>query len=113
MMHRCDRSVIDTEIQLEGNRLVGRDILAGGSMSCLKQDLGTYKSPEHAEVMFLLFTDLRMLVLAAEGKLTDEVIDKMAEALRQRRQTQGATNADSARYQRPDSDPRQPDVPVV
>lgn len=78
-------AIVDTQIQIEGNRLVSRDVFSDGSLSCLKGDLGTYKTPEHAEIMAYLYAEPMMLIWASEGKLTQELIDKMAAELRQRR----------------------------
>lgn len=85
-MYRVDHNHQPTDVIVTrvGNCLVGQDVFPGGDLSCLKQHLGEYKSPEHADIMReLLFSpDPRMLVLIASGKITDEMIDQMVERLR-------------------------------
>ncbi len=79
------KAPIDVQLTTEGNRLVGRDVFASGEVSCIKQTLGTYKSPEHAAVFGMILEDPRLLVAAAEGRITDEILDNAAAELRKRR----------------------------
>lgn len=68
-------------VDVVGSKLVGVDIFQDGSESCLRSQLGTYKSPEHALAFKLLLERPDFLVLVSEGKITDSVIDKIAEGL--------------------------------
>ena len=71
-----------TRIAVVDNRLVGIDVLENGEESCLRSNLGTYASQFHALAMKLLWDRPDFLILASEGKITDEVVEKLAEGLR-------------------------------
>ena len=84
-MYPPDAQVIDCEFAVEGNTLVAYDVLSHGGLSNLKSRCGDYSSPEHAELMGHILSDPRLLVAAAEGRITQEIFDKAAELLRQRK----------------------------
>ena len=83
--YRTDHQVCDVDVVVVGNRLVGTDVFSDGSRSCLRQQLGTYQSPEHAAIMKeIQFTPILMVYLS-NGTLTQAKIDQMAAELRARR----------------------------
>lgn len=96
MRHATETTAIDVEITREGNKLVGRDVFPGGDRSCIKQNLGTYQSPEHAEIMGAILSDIRLKVLAASGQITQEKMDLMAAELRRLRTTGGTSTQPAA-----------------
>lgn len=82
---QVDHPVVDIDIEAHGNRLVGVDVFSDGSRSTLRQNLGTYESPEHALIMGEIISNPLYLVHAASGRFTQEKIDQMAAELRKRR----------------------------
>ena len=76
---------IDVRLDVVGNRLIGVDIYPGGNESCLRSDLGTYKTQEHAEAFKLLMSRVDFLILASEGKITEETVDRLAAELVRRK----------------------------
>lgn len=72
-------------IYADGNRVVSRDVFYNGELGCLKGDLGQHESPEHAEAMVLLYNRADFLLLAAEGKITQDVVDKLVSLIRERK----------------------------
>ena len=82
-LHASNQPAVDTVMTVEGCRLVARDVLADGSLSVIKQQLGEYETPEHAEVMGLLLDDPRLFIYA--DSLTNEVFDRAAALLRERK----------------------------
>lgn len=79
----------DYRVTVEGNKVVGRE-MHDGVESVIKHQLVDAKSPEHAEIWAAFFNDPWFMLLAASGKLTDDVINKAAEELRTRRSTTAA-----------------------
>lgn len=92
-----DTTVVDVQLSIDGNRLVGTDVFGDGSTSCLRQNLGTYKSPEHAAAMALLMGRPDFLLLIAEGKLDDAQIDRLVEEIRKRKHGGTATKPNDHR----------------
>lgn len=82
---RVDYKPVDIDIEAHGNRLVGTDVFSDGSRSTLRQNLGTYESPEHALIMGEIISNPLYLVHAASGRFTQEKIDQAAAELRTRR----------------------------
>ncbi len=72
-------------VSVEGSKLISRDVLPGGELGCIKANLGTYKSPEHAAVMAAFFTDPMALLLYATGDITDAHIEQAAMAAQERK----------------------------
>ena len=77
-------TVVDVALGVEGCRLVGKDVYTNGETGIIKSDLGTYKTPEHAEAMQLLMSRADFFLLAAT--ITDEQIDKLAAEILKRKQ---------------------------
>lgn len=77
-------SVVDVALSVEGSRLVGRDLYSNGETGIIKSDLGTYKTPEHAEAMQLLMSRDDFFLIAAT--ITDEQMDKLAAEILKRKQ---------------------------
>lgn len=71
----------DVRIDLVGSRLVGVDVFSDGSESCLRSNLGEFKTPERALAYKMLFERPDFLILASEGKITEETLDKMEAAI--------------------------------
>ncbi len=69
-------------VSLEGSRIIGRDILPGGQVSCLKQNLGTYQSPEHAEAMAHVFASPQLMLRWLMGDITATIINNVAAAIK-------------------------------
>lgn len=72
-------------ITTEGCRVIGRDRLPTGEVSCLKQNLGDCESPEHAEVMACIWNSSYYLTLLLLGQITPKMIDAMAAKLQAQR----------------------------
>jgi len=83
---------VDIDYSTEGNRLIARDVFPGGERSCIKQQLGEYKTPEHAEVMAMIYSDPRLMIAAAAGRLTQEIIDNAVILLRERKHANHGDN---------------------
>lgn len=76
----------ETVIIREDSSLHARDYDPDtGEASCIKQQLGTFKTPEDAELFGFVLTDPRLMLLSASGKLTQEVWDKITEAMRNKK----------------------------
>lgn len=85
-------TVVDVDIQREGCRLVGRDVYSNGEQGVIKSDLGSYKTPEHADAMLLLMNRPDFFLLAAT--ITDEQIDKLAAEILKRKNNAHVRNPD-------------------
>lgn len=79
--------IVDIDICVVGNQLVGVDVDCDGNRSIMKSDLGTYESPEHAEVMKELMFNPKYTYLISSGIVTKEFVDNVVSVLRQQRAT--------------------------
>lgn len=80
MVNKVETHAVDVDIRADGNTVVAQDVYPGGDRSVLKQQLGTHRTPGHAHVFAQILNDPRLFILMAAGDITQEHIDKAAEA---------------------------------
>lgn len=72
---------VATREQIVGNQLISVDVDAAGDESCLRSSLD-FESPEHALAWMLLTDRPDFLILASEGKINNDTVEKMVAAIR-------------------------------
>jgi hypothetical protein len=76
--------VVDVDIFSQGSQVIAQDVYVGGDRSIFKHNLGSHKTPGHAQAFVAIMNDPRLFVAMALGELTQEHFDKVAEALNER-----------------------------
>ncbi len=95
MVHLHEQPSDKTVLTVEGNKLIGQDILHGGQTSCLKQNLGTYQSPEHAEAMAYVFATPQLMLRLLMGEITPTILNNVAAILKSRKDPMTTRNLET------------------